>query len=114
MLGGLRRGKAAPQSLQKGGGYNAHHQENMPQHHRADDDAEALAGLLVQLNLYAPSALYKPGMALLEVGVIVAALAVAAFWPSSLSVPPIASDEEEEEDCSPEEHERLRASRGAY
>lgn len=28
----------------------------------------ALAGLLVQLNLYAPSALYKPGMALLEVG----------------------------------------------
>ena len=39
MLGGLRRGKAAPQSLQKGGGHNAHHQENMPQHHRADDDA---------------------------------------------------------------------------
>lgn len=73
----------------------------------------ALAGLLVQLNLYAPSALYKPGMALFEVGVIIAALAVAAFWPSSLSVPPIASDEEEE-DCSPEEHERLRASRGAY
>ena len=72
----------------------------------------ALAGLLVQLNLYAPSALYKPGMALFEVGVIIAALAVAAFWPASLSVPPIASDEEE--DCSPEEHERLRASRGAY
>lgn len=73
----------------------------------------ALAGLLVQLNIYAPDALYKPGMALFEVGVIIAALAVAAFWPSSLSVPPIASDEEEE-DCSPEEHERLRASRGAY
>ena len=56
----------------------------------------ALAGLLVQLNLYAPSALYKPGMALFEVGVIIAALAVAAFLPSSLSVPPIAFDEEEE------------------
>ena len=73
----------------------------------------ALVGLLVQLNLYTPGVLYKPGMALFDVGVIIAALAVAAFWPSSLSVPPIASDEEEE-DCSPEEHERLRASRGAY
>lgn len=71
----------------------------------------ALAGLLVQLNLYAPSALYKPGMALLEVGVIVAALAVAAFWPSTPSSS-VASDEEEE-DYSPEEHERIRASRGA-
>lgn len=73
----------------------------------------ALAGLLVQLNIYAPDALYKPGMAMLEVGVIIAALAAAAFWPSSPPIPPLASDEEEE-DCSPEEHERLRASRGAY
>lgn len=72
----------------------------------------ALAGLLVQLNLYAPNALYKPGMAMLEVGVIIAALAAAAFWPSSPPTPPLASDEEEE-DCSPEEHEMLRASRGA-
>lgn len=56
----------------------------------------ALAGLLVQLNLYAPSMLYKPGMAFLEIGVIVAALAVAAFYPASPSIPPIASDEEEE------------------
>jgi hypothetical protein len=40
--------------------------------------------------------LYKPGMAFLEIGAIVAALAVAAFYPASPSIPPIASDEEEE------------------
>lgn len=73
----------------------------------------ALAGVAVQLNEPFPSIFYTKWMAGLEIGTIIGALAVAAFWPSSLSVPPIASDEEEE-DCSPEEHERLRASRGAY
>ena len=56
----------------------------------------ALAGLAIQFNDPLPSIFYSRSMGATEMGAIVCALALAAFWPYSPSTPPIASDEEEE------------------
>jgi hypothetical protein len=97
MLGGLRRGKAAPHILpRKGVG-------TMPTIKKISLiiivgalAIPALAGLAIQFNDPLPGVFYSQSMGATELGVIMCALAIAAFWPSSPSTPPIASDEEEE------------------
>lgn len=56
----------------------------------------ALAGLAIQFNDPLPSIFYSRSMGATELGAIMCALAIAAFWPSSPPTPPLASDEEEE------------------
>ena len=88
MLGGLRRGKAAPHTIRKGVG-------TLPTIKKISLGViiitlaiPALAGLAIQFNDPLPSIFYSRSMGTTELGAIIGALAMAAFGPQS--------DEEEE------------------